>query len=118
MSREPLLPGPAARRGTVLYTTKTIRDQDNLLSDLSRGVKQTKTVATAIHNEVNSQDQLLDDLGNAVSSSGADMNRRTDVTRQVTQSEDAYTVKTFCLLLWPLVLLIVLVVEAIIHFIF
>lgn len=94
----------------------TITAQDGELDQLSYGVRGVRNVALQIHGEVDSQLKLLDSVGAAVDQS------TTRVVNTNTAIQDAprsvYNLRTFCTLLWPLVLLMVVVAEGFIHFIF
>ncbi|PXF48262.1 hypothetical protein BWQ96_01951 [Gracilariopsis chorda] len=90
--------------------------QNGSLEDLSTGVESVRRIAGIMHEEVDSQNVILDDI-----TRGMDRASQRVVTadRGVEGSaQSPYNIRSFCLLLWPLVLLIILVIEAIVHFIF
>lgn len=97
-------------------TERTLAAQDTTLAQLSQGVSNVRSIAVDIHKEVDEQLGLLDDMGQSMGQTSTQLDVE---TRRVRQSRDTvYTLQNFCLLLWPLVLLIILLVEAVIHFIF
>lgn len=95
---------------------RIITEQDAQLDHLSHGVKGVRDVALQIHDEVDSQLQLIDSVDASVSRSAQNTSNATSRVREAPRS--VYNIRTFCILLWPLVLLIVMVAEGIIHFIF
>lgn len=113
-------PGTQNRYGATNATDDrvegTITAQDGELDQLSYGVHGVRNVALQIHDEVDSQLKLIDSVGAAVDQS------TTRVVNTNTAIQDAprsvYNLRTFCTLLWPLVLLMVVVAEGFIHFIF
>lgn len=88
------------------------------LDSLEAGVATVKHVATLINNEADEQNKLLDTLDQDMQKAREGTTRAAGRTGTVVAEGDAYNFRTFCMLLWPLVLLIVLLVEAVIHFIF
>lgn len=90
--------------------------QDQALDDLSVGVRNVRNIAGQVHDEVDTQLKMIDGVDVAVDDSRARVANTTARTRE--NRESAYTIRNFCLLLWPLVLFIVLIFEAIIHFLF
>lgn len=107
--------GSATREGDDAVE-RSIRLQDEALDHLSHGVYNVRNVAGHLYGEVNHQLKMIDGVEAGVNRS------RTRVaatnTRVQNSSENVYTFRNFCLLLWPLVLLIVLVFEIIMHFLF
>lgn len=97
-------------------TERTLAAQDATLAQLSQGVSTVRSIAVDIHKEVDEQLGLLDDMGQSMGQTSTQLDVE---TQRVRESRDTvYTLQNFCLLLWPLVLLIILLVEAVIHFIF
>lgn len=95
---------------------RSIDLQDQALDDLSVGVRSVRNIAGQVHNEVATQLRMIDEVDNAVDHSKARVANTTGRTRE--NRESAYTIRNFCLLLWPLVLFIVLIFEAVVHFLF
>lgn len=95
---------------------QTISLQDESLQELSGGVKSVRQIAGFINHEVVSQNAELD--GIAAGMNGLNKRIGTAGGKVEGMAQSVYNIRSFCLLLWPLVLLIVLVVEAVIHFIF
>lgn len=120
--REQLLPvvNRDRRYGTTSGTENNVevslREQDDQLNELSTGVRGVRDVAFAINKEVNSQLSLLDNMTNQMDTTSSHLQTTTE--RAANNSESVYTLKNFCILLCPAVLLIILVIESIIHFIF
>lgn len=90
--------------------------QENSLEQLSQGVSSVRKIAEIVHGEVNVQNGELDDVGLRMNRLENRVDGANEHARDMQGS--AYTIRSFCMLLWPLVLLIVLVVEAVLHFIF
>lgn len=93
-----------------------MRAQDSQLDDLSVGVSGIRNVAGLLSTEVEEQNKLLDGLTR-------DVEAADDRTQAVAKRTDAtekspYSIHNFCMLLWPVVLLIVFVVVGFKHFIF
>lgn len=104
--------------GTLSAQRAALSQQDADLGSLETGVATVKRVARVLHDEVDGQNELLDALEADENRALAATGRTTARTAAAVAEGDAYNFRTFCLLLWPLVLLIVLLVEAVIHFIF
>lgn len=94
----------------------TITAQDDQLDQLSYGVRGVRNVALQIHGEVDSQLKLIDSVDTAVDQSTSRVVNIDTSIREAPRS--VYNLRTFCTLLWPLVLLMVVVAEGFIHFIF
>lgn len=119
MSSTPLLPTHRTDASGALSAQRAaITSQNAALDDLSAGVSSVKAVATALSGETDAQNSLLDELATDMSRVNSRAGRAVERTAAVVRDGDAYNFKTFCMLLWPLVLLIVLLVEAVIHFVF
>ena len=84
-----------------------LRAQDAALESLTGGVRSVKNVAAAIHGEVNESNRML----NALSANVDDVNLsiRNAESRTDRTDKSPYSIKNFCLLLWPTVLLIILI---------
>lgn len=90
--------------------------QNGSLQDLSVGVESVRRIAGIMHEEVDSQNVMLDDITQGIDRGS---HRVATIGQGVEGSaQSPYNIRSFCLLLWPLVLLIILVIEAIVHFIF
>lgn len=97
-------------------TERTLAVQDATIAQLSQGVSNVRSIAVDIHKEVDEQLGLLNDMDQSMGQTSTQLDLE---TRRVRESRDTvYTLQNFCLLLWPLVLLIILLVMAVIHFIF
>lgn len=116
MSTTPLLPKDPEI--TLASQRTMLSSQDQALHQVSTGVSSVRGIATALNKEAASQNRLLDALALDVGRAQADAHRATRGTTDAVRAGDVYTIRTFCMLLWPLVLLIVLVVEAVLHLIF
>lgn len=86
------------------------------LTKLSGGVGSVKRYAGLIHDEVQYQNYMLDNLESGINNSVEHVSATRE--RAINSAGSAYNIKSFCLLLWPLVLLFVLVVEAVLYFLF
>lgn len=123
--REELLSGHAKRETDASnYGTsqaldaqrEVLREQDGELDALSGGTGVVKKAAAMILGEVVQQTDMLTGVEADAERGLAGVARGRD--RLDALGGDVYNVKTFCMLLWPLVLLIVLVVEGVLHFLF
>lgn len=95
---------------------KRILLQDEAIGHLSHGVENIRNIAVQIHDEVDGQVKLLDGIGTSVDDTSQRVVCMTGNAERARGS--VYNFRTFCILLWPLVLLIILLVEGIIHFLF
>lgn len=103
---------------TLQAQQQAISKQNAELDSLEAGVATVKEVATLLHSEADSQNRLLDELDREMEKARVGTREACARTTAVIREGDTYTLKTFCMLLWPLVLLLVLVFEAIVHFLF
>lgn len=95
---------------------ETLREQDDSIDELSLGVRSVRKIAARIRSEVVAQNDILDEMNPQTDSAA---NRMRDTLAHVQPAaESVYNLRTFCMLLWPLVFLILLVLEAFIHFLF
>lgn len=92
-----------------------ITAQDEQLDHLSYGARGVRNVALQIHGEVGSQLKLIDSMSAAVDQSTHQIVNTNTAIREAPRS--VYNLRTFCTLLWPLVLLMVVVAEGFIRFI-
>lgn len=112
---------PTSAYGTTSKKTtstldKSIQLQDEAIDHLSRGVGNIRDIAVQIHGEVHSQNKELGGMQTSMNETGE---RVTGTTQRLERSGGSiYSIRNFCLLLWPLVLLIVLLLEVITHFLF
>lgn len=117
-ARDNLLPNSSTpARYDAAPLSEQLRSQDDSLHHLSTGVRTVRKYATLINTEVNCQNAALDDMESQMQNVQASLSSNQQSVRTA-MSEQPYTFKSFCILLWPLVLLIVLALEAVIHFIF
>lgn len=96
---------------------QSLRQQESSLNDLSGNVETVRHIATQIQSEVDLQNDMLDDQAIQFDNSSGRVARMTASVEQ-SRNESPYTLRMFCLLLWPLVLLIVLIGEAVLNFLF
>lgn len=116
MSTTPLLSRDA---DTTLAAQRTLLSrQDRSLQQLSSGVSSVRGIATALDKESAAQNRLLDALALDIGQVQHSAHRATQRTSDGLRAGEVYNVRTFCMLLWPLVLLIVLLVEVVLHFLF
>lgn len=90
--------------------------QDEDLDAMTEGVGSIKNVAHLISNEVVQQNKMLDGLTDSLERANWRTERARD--RAATTERSPYTIQNFCMLLWPTVLLILLIIEAVKHFLF
>lgn len=93
-----------------------MRAEEQSLASLSVGVAETKRIAGAVSDEVSAQSALLDDLEAGVGrakDAAANATARTEALER-----DPYNFRSFCALLWPIVLLLLVVAFWIKHLLF
>lgn len=93
-----------------------LAQQQNALNQLSSEIQSVRNVAALVYNQVDEQNDQLDALADDLEKGTQQVQRTSTNAANLTQTP--YTLKTFCLFLWPLVLLIILLVQAILHWIF
>lgn len=96
----------------------SLRAQDAALDELSGSVRSVRGVAGALERETRAHNALLDGLEAGVERTGAATRDAARRTADAAHGGEVYTLKNFCMLLWPTVLLLVLALEAVIHFLF
>lgn len=103
-------------RSVLALQQSAFREQDEQLDELSGGVRGVRDVAELLSNEAASQNRALDNLIADVEA--ADNRTKRATIRASSTERNPYSLQNFCLLLWPLVLLIILIIGAIRHFVF
>lgn len=92
-----------------------MRSEEEQLLDLGGGVKNTKNIAGLIRDEVESQNEILDDIERAMGRTHGNLSNA--VTRTTNLESNPYSWRNFLALLGPLVLLLVIVLFWIRHII-
>lgn len=95
--------GALARRVAVEH--EALRQEDGALKALGTGVAATKGTAAAISDELSTQNKLLDDMEAGLGRTHADT--ASVEQRAAALERDPYTVRNFCALLGPSVVLAV-----------
>lgn len=95
-----------------------LSSQDAALTALAGDVSTVKGVAGSLERETRLQNAELDALEAGVSRTGAATQRATQRAGDAARAGDAYTLRTFCMLLWPTVALLVLLLELLRHLLF
>lgn len=95
---------------------RAFREQDAQLEELSGGVSGIRNVAGLLSAEVTKQNKLLDDVVGDVES--ADAKTKAAVSRTAATERSPYSISNFCMLLWPLVLLILFIIFGLKHLLF
>lgn len=93
-----------------------MRAEEAQLEELSTGVSGIRNVAGLLSTEVCEQNKLLDRLDRDVEAANGRAQAATRRTDAVEKSP--YSLHNFCMLLWPLVLLLVLLIAGLKHFLF
>jgi hypothetical protein len=93
-----------------------MRQQDTQLEELSTGVSGIRSIAGLLSAEVLQQNRLLDDI--ALDVEAADGRVQGATRRTAATEKSPYTIHNFCMLLWPLVLLIVFMIVGLKRFVF
>lgn len=100
----------------VAQQRQQLLEQDERLEYLASSTRSVKHVATEISAEVDEQNAILDELERGVQ-------KAKDKTQRAKQRADnvdksPYSIANFCLLLWPLVLLLLIIAAFVHHLIF
>jgi hypothetical protein len=113
---QPALYGATAAETALVAQRAAFAEQDEALKRLSEGAFGIRGVAEAVALEVGEQNELLDGLADGIAR--ADKRTTTTAARTAGSEKSPYSIANFCLLLWPLVLLILLIIITLRRFIF
>lgn len=105
-----------ASKAALTAQQEAFREQDSELELLAGGVKGIRNIAGWVNSEVESQNQLLDKV--LQHAERADDKTRAAVVRTSAIEQSPYSISNFCMLLWPLVLLILMLFFGLKHLLF